>query len=182
MANVAWKRFSVAATLVLVTFLAAGSASLVFAPNNPPWQAFVAADLTLPSPGPANFPLELFVILQARGPANHMVGGLYVFSPVSSCTVNVPLVVVVSGNLFTDSNTGAQILNFTGFTPPDPCIRLAAGLVNIVIGPPPPPSFEPPDPCVLTFHTHTSTITFTGETDRLIVTTGTTTTTSTTPS
>jgi len=182
MANAAWKRFSVAATLVLVTFLAAGSASLVFAPNNAHWQAFVAADLTLSSTSPADFPSELYVVLQAQGQASHMVGGLYVFNPISSCRVNVPLVALVSGNLFTNANTGAQTLNFTGFEPPDPCIRLGAGLVSIVIGPPPPPFFTPPDPCVLTLRTSNSTITLTGETSRLIVTTSTTTTTSTTPS
>jgi len=162
--------------LILVTFLAVGSASSVFAHNGPKWRAFVAADLTLPpSTSAVSFPSELYVILQAQGPANQMVGGLYVFNPVSSCNLNVPLVAVVSGKLFTNVTTGSQTLNFTGFTPPDPCLRLAAGVVRVVVGPTP---FEPPDPCLVSFHTRNGTITFTGETDRYIV--GTTTTTTTT--
>jgi hypothetical protein len=94
-----------------------------------------------------------------------MVGVLYVFNPVTSCGINMPLVVVVSGNVPTNAATGAQTLNFTGFTPPDSCIQLRAGLVSIVVGPPAPPSFEPPDPCVYTFRTLISTIAFTGGND-----------------
>jgi hypothetical protein len=175
MRSVAWKRFSVAAALILVTFLALGSASQVFAPFGPRWRAFVAADLTLHSPGPAGFPSELFGILQAQGPANSMLGGLYVFNPVSACKLNVPLVVVVSGNLFTNATTRSQTLNFTGFLPPDPCIQSGAGFLRIVVGP---THFVPPDPCELSLHTSNSTITFTGETSRYVV--GTTTTTTTT--
>lgn len=174
----------VAAILILVTLLAASNAyasSLTSLPNS---KVFVAADLTLASPASSNFASEFFVVLQAAapvtvaGPPNQLMGRLFIFNPVSSCGIGVPAVVPVSGGLFTNPTTGAQTLNFTGYAPPDPCIRLGAALVTIIIGP---LRYAPPDPCVLTLHVPGITITFTGETARFILITTTTTSSTSTP-
>jgi hypothetical protein len=185
MPRLAWKQLSVAAILILVTFIAASNAYAASPTQLTNTNVFVAADLTLTPSGPSNLPSEMtseiFVVLEAGGPTNHLVGALFLFTPVSSCSVNVPGVVPVSGTLFTNPTTGIQTLSFTGYLPPDPCIHdpgpLGRALVKIMIGPAP----TPPDPCILTLQVPGVTVTFTGETTRFVVATVTSTTTTTTP-
>ena len=177
------KRHLMAAMLILVSFLAASNAYATQQPTQPPQSKFfVAADLTRASSGDI-LASEFFVVLQAAAPVtaaappNRLLGTLFIFNPVTSCGVAGPVEIAVSGGLFTNPTTGAQTLNFTGYVPPDPCIKLGA-LVNITIGP---LRYYPPDPCVLTFKVDGRTITFTGETARFLLVTTTTTSSTTTP-
>jgi len=138
-------------------------------------QVFIAADLTLPAADPG-LPAETFVVLQAVGLGNHLGGTLFVFFPPTPCTSTGAL---VTGTLSRNPLNGEVTLTFTGFTPPDPCVKLGAAALKIMIGPAP----EPPDPCVLTLTLPSgATVTYSGETARFIVTTVTTTTSTTTPS
>ena len=170
MLRVAWKRFSVGVTVILVSLLVVGNA---YATPPTLMRVFIAADLTLPSTA-SNLPSETFVVLQADGLTNHLEGTLFLFYPPKSCATRS---VFVSGTLFTNPTTGYQTLAFTGETSPDPCIGLGPAVVRITIGPAP----EPPDPCILMFNFPSGrTATYAGETASFIVGTVTTTTTSTT--
>jgi len=170
MLRVAWKRFSVGVTVILVSLLVLSNA---YATPPTLMRVFIAADLTLPSTA-SNLPLEAFFVLQADGLANRLEGTLFLFYPPNSCATRS---VFMLGTLFTDPTTGFQNLAFTGETPPDPCIGLGPAVVRITIGPAP----EPPDPCILMFHFLSGrTVTYSGATASFIVSTVTTTTSSTT--
>jgi len=185
MLRVAWKRFSVGIIVILVALLVVGNA---YATSPTPQdneggtvQVFVAADLTLPAlPSAAsNLPSEIFVVLQAGGQAgpDHcdkvcQAGTLFLFNPESSCKINVPAVVVVTGSSYTNPLNGEVNLTFRGFEPPEPCLQLGQREWEFMVGPAP----VPPDPCVLIGTSPSGvTVTYTGETARFLVTTMTTT-------
>jgi len=66
MLRVAWKRFSVSVTVILVALLVVSNA---YATLPTLMRVFIAADLTLPSTAPI-LSSETFVLLQADGPAS----------------------------------------------------------------------------------------------------------------
>jgi hypothetical protein len=180
MLSVAWKRFSVGVTVILVALLAVSNAYAYTVPT-PMNQVFIAADLMLPSVGPLyvarqTFPSETFVVLQAEGLATNLGGRLFVFFPPTPCATTGAF---VTGTLSTNPLNGQVTLTFTGFEPPDPCIKLGAAALKITIGPAP----TPPDPCILTLTLPSgATVTYSGKTVSFIVTTVPTTTTATTKS
>jgi hypothetical protein len=174
MPKLAWNQLLVGLALILVAFLAVGNAYASSPTVSPNTNVFVAADLTRDPSGSNSAPSELFVVLQADGSPNHLMGALFIFDPANSCKLNLPAVVVMTGTLFTNRTAGTQILNFTGYTPPDPCLRLTEGLVRLNVG----GAFEPPDPCVLKLPGGSGT--FVGVTSRFIVAITTTTTSSST--
>ena len=162
MLSVAWKRFSVGVTVILVALLGVSNAyATVPTPMN---RVFIAADLMLPSVAPG-FPSETFVVLQADGLGTSLGGRLFVFFLPSLCATTGAF---VTGTLSTNPLNGQVTLTFTGFEPPDPCIKLGAAALKITIGPAP----TPPDPCILTLTLPSgATVTYSGETVRFIVTT-----------
>jgi len=178
MPSVPWKQFSIGIIVILVALLAVSNA---YATQPTPefnsqggHHVFVAADLTLPSTVAVSAS-EIFVVLQADGSANNLAGLMFLFNPESSCKINVPAVVVVTGSSYTNPLNGEVNLTFRGFEPPSPCLQLGQKEWEFMIGPAP----EPPDPCVLIGTSPSgATLTYTGETARFIVTTITTTTSS----
>jgi len=172
MLRVAWKRFSVGVTVVLVALLVVSNA---YATPPNPTRVFVAADLTLPSTAP-NLPSKIFVVLQADGLPSRLEGTLFLFYPPNSCATRS---VFVSGTLFTNPTAASQNLTFRGETPPDPCVGLGPAVVSIVIW----PALAPPDPCLLIFHFPSGrTATYAGKTTSFIAGTITTTTSTTSSS
>ena len=172
MLRVAWKRFSVCVTVILIALLVVSNA---YATPPNPMRVFVAADLALPSTSP-NLPSTIFVVLQADGLPSRLEGTLFLFYPPNSCATRS---VFVSGTLFTNPSTRSQNLTFTGETPLDTCVGLEPAAVTIMIE----PALAPPDLCLLTFHFPSGrNATYVGETTSFKVDTVTTTTTSTTSS